>query len=219
MLTMIRKPPKNEYESQCDYHYWDSRTNPFDLTTSTPYTGMSITKRAKELKKGYMTGWPDYIRLDPRVYKERIDNHTMHLHIIPFQGIEFKTEKKTGGVVSKEQHIVLYNMKKRGGLAFVSHNATTTKNRIIKMKNMTTALFKGPIIITGDNIKVTFPKSRKLKMPPRRGFNEEDRKKRERKRKKGKKKKKKKQKKRQSLKSTSKVKYTSKIRKRKRKRK
>ena len=206
--------PTNEYELQKKYHKWDMYKHPFTLTHGCSYGHMNPGAATIAKNKGYLTGIHDYLRLDPRFMIEK-DKDSITLQVIPFQMFDFK-HPNGKGKTSPEQKNVMINAQKRGAMSFITNDFKQCTKKIGGFVKITEPLYAGTFVITGDNLKISVPPPPKIriKMPPRRGFNEEDRKKRERKRKEKLKssKKKKPRKRKKTLKSTSKVKSGSKSR-------
>ena len=158
------KEPENEYELQKGYHEWYRRKHSYAPSNGCPYVNMrSPAVRTKVLKKGYLTGLPDYVEYDPRIFIGE-DEDEIKLRIIPGKFIEFKTPKGTGKVRPCQKKVGAA-LKRRGYMVLTSNDLDESKENTEKYRKGI-PLYRGIITINKRTHKVSFPKPpRKVKLP------------------------------------------------------
>ncbi len=156
--------PENEYELQSYYHSWYRRKYPLAPSNGCPYICMrNPATRTKVLRKGYLTGLPDYVEYDPRIFIGESKNE-IKIKVIPGKFIEFKTPKGTGRVRPCQKKVCAA-LKRRGYMVLTSDDLGESRSSTIKYRKGV-PLYNGIITINKKTHKVTFPRApRKIKLP------------------------------------------------------
>jgi len=159
-----RPSPENEYELQKSYHEWYKKKHPYAPSNGCPYVNMrSPAARTKVLKKGYLTGLPDYVEYDPRAFIGE-DENEIKIRIVPAKFIEFKTPKGTGKLRQCQKRVGSA-LRRRGYMVLTSNDFEESKTSTTKYRNGI-PLYNGIITINKKTHKITFPKPpRKVKLP------------------------------------------------------
>jgi hypothetical protein len=154
-----------EYKLQKAYHEWETDEYPYIVSSGTPYVGMRDFRTiTKVKKKGYLKGYPDYVKHDPRMWFEE-NEYKIRIKVVPSEFFEFKNTQGTG-VVSEEQEHVLSALDRRGYGNHVVNDLEKAKQLTIQHKTGY-PLYKGWIEIDKRDFSIILPSAPKKVILPR----------------------------------------------------
>jgi len=155
---------RTEFQFQTAYTQWDARVFPDVVGCSTPEMNHKTAPKSK--RKGYMSGYPDWVSIDPRVSVEW-EGDRVYLRFYPMRIYEFKRENGKGSL-SEEQKRVLKNVRNRGCYAHAIDNMEDAQKKAVAY-HQHYPLYKGRIMIDTAKKTVHLPRVRKQLTLPGRG--------------------------------------------------
>jgi len=157
---------KDEYQLQKKFHSWYIKKFPYVVACGCPYVSMRRhAQRMTVQKKGYQTGYPDYVIHDPRIFVKTIKDH-IDIKIISGLFIEFKTPKGDG-YLRKNQQKVLMSLKRRGFDVIRCDDLKTAKMFVMNHKRKGVPVYDSSVRISGKSLKMTRlkPKTPRVTLP------------------------------------------------------